>query len=249
MAIRCFILDDEPLATDLLRDYVGRLPKLDLVGLFNSPTQALSQLQQTPVHVLFLDIQMPGLSGFDFLRPLPQQPKVIFTTAFGEHALESYEFDVLDFIVKPISFERFLRSVGKIYRFIPATTGLTEANETEESQKAYQYFKVNKEMVNVYLEDILWIESLRDYIRIYTVSTTLESYMRISYMEAKLPADQFMRVHKSFIISLHHIQAISATCVRINTVEISIGRLYKAQLDRQLRNEQPLIQIFAAFLG
>ena len=237
MNIRCYILDDEPLATDLLKSYVCRLPHLELVGVSNTPIQALSVLQQTSVDILFLDIQMPRLTGFDFLRPLPSQPKVIFTTAFREHALDSYDFDVLDFLVKPISFERFLRSVGKIYRFLPAVPVAAESPEPTETGKEYQYFKVNKEMVKLFLEDILWIESLKDYVRIHTVSTTLVSYLRISYVEEKLPADRFLRIHKSFIVALHHIQAISASYVRVNNQELPIGRMYKARLENVLQRD------------
>jgi DNA-binding LytR/AlgR family response regulator len=243
MAIRCFVLDDEPLATDLLQDYILRLPDLDLVGVSNSPTQALKLLQQTsaagaPVDVLFLDIQMPRLTGFDLLRPLGYRPKVIFTTAFREYALESYEFDVLDFLVKPIPFERFLQSVGKIYRFLPTTTTPPETPDLPTIPgRDYQYFKVDKEMVKLYLDDILWIESLKDYVRIHTVTGPLVSYLRISYLEEKLPPNRFVRVHKSFIVSLDHIQAISATYIRINNEEIPIGRIYKAKLDEVLQRD------------
>jgi DNA-binding LytR/AlgR family response regulator len=243
MAIRCFVLDDEPLATDLLVDYINRLPDLELVGVSNSPTQALRLLQQpsstgAPIDVLFLDIQMPRLTGFDLLRPLGYRPKVIFTTAFREYALDSYEFDVLDFLVKPISFERFLQSVGKIYRFLPVATTPPETPEPASAAgRDYQYFKVDKEMVKLYLDDILWIESLKDYVRIHTVMGSLVSYLRISYLEEKLPPNRFIRVHKSFIVALDHIQAISATYIRINNEEIPIGRIYKARLDEVLQRD------------
>ncbi|MBN8825024.1 MULTISPECIES: LytTR family DNA-binding domain-containing protein [unclassified Spirosoma] len=235
MAVRCFVLDDEPLATDLLKEYIGRLPDFQLMGVSNSPTRALPFLQQTTVDVLFLDIQMPRLTGFDLLRPLGYRPKVIFTTAFREYALDSYEFDVVDFLVKPISFERFLQSVGKIYRFLPAKTAQTEAPERVRPAKNYQYFKVDKEMVKIDLDDILWIESLKDYVRIHTVSGPLVSYLRISYLEEKLPPDHFVRIHKSFIVSLDHIQAISASYIRVNNEELPIGRIYKAKLDEVLQ--------------
>jgi DNA-binding LytR/AlgR family response regulator len=231
------VLDDEPLATDLLTDYISRLPDLELMGVSNSPSQSLQMLQQTPVDVLFLDIQMPRLTGFDVLRPLAYRPKVIFTTAFREHALESYEFDVLDFLVKPISFERFLQSVGKIYRFSSPASSVPSIPEPPKMGKDYQYFKVNKEMVKLFLEDILWIEGLKDYVRIHTVSGTLVSYLRISYLEEKLPPDQFVRIHKSFIVSLKHIQAVSATYIRINNEELPIGRIYKAKLDEVLQQD------------
>jgi len=231
MAIRCFVIDDEPLATDLMADYIGRLPDLELVGVSNSPTQGLQHLQQTQVDVIFLDIQMPRLTGFDLLRPLGYRPKVIFTTAFREYALESYEFDVLDFLVKPISFERFLQSVGKIYRFSQNSLTAQEVITTPKTDKQYQYFKVDKEMVKLFLDDILWIESLKDYVRVHTKSGPLVSYLRIGYLEEKLPPDRFIRIHKSFIISLDHIHAISSNYIRIGNEEIPIGRIYKNKLD------------------
>lgn len=235
MAIRCFVLDDEPLASNLLKDYIERLPDLELLGVSNSPSQALGLLQQTPVDILFLDIQMPRLSGFDVLRPLSYRPKVIFTTAYREFALDCYEFDVVDFLLKPVSFERFLQAVGKVYRFMPANTGPADLSDPGKSAKEYQYFKVDKEMVKLNLEDILWFESIRDYVKIHTTSGVLVSYLRISYLEEKLPSDRFVRIHKSFLISLGHIQAISSTYIRINNKELPIGRSYKARLDEILK--------------
>ena len=237
MAIRCFVLDDEPPATTLLQDYIGRLPDLELVGVSNSPSQALGILQQAPVDILFLDIQMPRLSGFDLLRPLSYRPKVIFTTAFREYALDSYEFDVLDFLVKPISFERFLQSIGKIYRLSSLTPAQPEASSLTKGERKYQYFKVDKEMVKLYLDDILWIESLKDYVRLHTTTGSVVSYLRISYLEEKLPPDQFLRIHKSFMVGIHHIQAISATYIRIQNQEIPIGRIYRAKLEEALQRD------------
>lgn len=236
MAIRCFVLDDEPLATDLMVDYIGRLPDLELVGISNSPTQGLQYLQQTQIDVIFLDIQMPRLTGFDLLRPLGYRPKVIFTTAFREYALESYEFDVLDFLVKPISFERFLQSVGKIYRFSQNSIVVPEVVITPKADRDYQYFKVDKEMVKLFLDEILWIESLKDYVRVHTTNGPLVSYLRIGYLEEKLPPDRFIRIHKSFIVSIDHIRAISSTYIRIANEEIPIGRIYKSKLDKVLPN-------------
>jgi DNA-binding LytR/AlgR family response regulator len=236
MGIRCFVLDDEPLATDLMIDYISRLPDLELVGVSNSPSQGLQFLQQSQVDIIFLDIQMPRLTGFDLLRPLSYSPKVIFTTAFREHALESYEFDVLDFLVKPISFERFLVSVGKIYRFFQNPMTAAEAIIVPKTNREYQYFKVDKEMVKLFLDDILWIESLKDYVRVHTRSGPLVSYLRIGYLEEKLPADRFVRIHKSYIVSLDHMQAIGSTYIRIGNEEIPVGRNYKANLDKVLLN-------------
>lgn len=235
MNIRCFVLDDEPLASDLMKDYIERLPDLELLGVSNSPSQALSLLQQTPVDILFLDIQMPKLSGFDVLRPLSYRPKVIFTTAYREFALDCYEFDVVDFLLKPVSFERFLQAVGKVYRFMPSAA-LKETIDSGKANKEYQYFKVDREMVKLNLEDILWFESIRDYVKIYTTSGVLVSYLRISYLEEKLPSDRFVRIHKSFLIALGHVQAISSTYIRINNKELPIGRSYKARLDEILKS-------------
>lgn len=232
MAFKCFVIDDEPLATELLKEYINRIPDMVLVGVSNSPTEALSILQQNQIDVLFSDIKMPKLSGFDLLRPLSYKPKVIFTTAFREYALDSYEFDVVDFLVKPISFERFLQSVGKIYRFSsPLAASYKDTTDLLASGYEYQYFKVDKEMVKLNLDDIYWIESLKDYVKIHTASGFFVSYMRISYLEEKLSPSKFVRIHKSYIISLKHIQAVAANYIRINNQEIPVGRHYKAKLE------------------
>jgi DNA-binding LytR/AlgR family response regulator len=159
-----------------------------------------------------------------------------FTTAFREYALDSYEFDVVDFLFKPISFERFLQSVGKIYRFSPSNAAQQELTPVAQATREYQYFKVDKEMVKIFLDDIFWVESLKDYVRLHTRSGALVSYLRISYLEEKLPHNRFIRIYKSFIISLDHIQAISANYVRIGNVEIPIGKNYKTGLDKILQN-------------
>lgn len=234
MKFKCFVLDDEPLASQLIEDYVGRLPDLELVGVSNSPSQALSILQQTPVDILFLDIQMPGLSGFDILRPLSYKPKVVFTSAHKEFALDCYEFDVIDFLLKPVSFERFLKAIGKIYRFHPVVSNMIQESPETKTTKEYQYFKVDKEMVKINLEDILWIESIKDYVKIHTPHKTLVSYLRMNYLEEKLPDNQFVRIHKSYIISLNQIQAVSSTYIKIQGTEIPIGRFYKAKLEEVL---------------
>jgi DNA-binding LytR/AlgR family response regulator len=233
MTIKCFVLDDEPLAAKLIQDYIERLPHLELSGMSNSPTQALGMLQKNPVDILFLDIQMPNLTGFDVLRPLSYKPKVIFTTAHREFALDCYEFDVVDFLLKPISFERFLQAVGKVYRFLPQTLPLQE--DTVKKEREYQYFKVDKEMVKIFLDEILWFESLKDYVKIHTLHGVLVSYLRISYLEEKLPDEQFTRIHKSFLISMKHIQALTSNYVRIAGKEIPIGRSYKSRMDAVLK--------------
>ena len=142
MKIRCLLVDDEPIALDVLASYVGQVDALELVGQCRSAVDAFTVLRSKPIDLLFLDIQMPRLTGFDLLRPLGYRPKVIFTTAFREYALDSYEFDVVDFLVKPISFERFLQSVGKIYRFIPSMPSQTDTQETARQAKDYQYHTV-----------------------------------------------------------------------------------------------------------
>lgn len=234
MNIRCFVVDDEPLATSLLKNYIERLPNWELVGVSNNPQQALNFLKYACVDVLFLDIQMPQLSGFELVRPLSYRPKIIFTTAFREYALESYEFDVVDYLVKPIYYDRFLQAIDKLNRFLSLSETAGPGLEPIKAGRDYQYFRVNKEMVKVFLEDIMWIEGVKDYVRIHTVSGSLVCYLRISYLEEKLPLDRFVRIHKSFIISLYHLQSVSASFVRVNAQELPIGRSYKAKLEAWL---------------
>ena len=208
-ALRCAVVDDEPLAVELLTNYVARLPNLELTGTATNALEAFGLLQHNAVDLLFLDIQMPRLTGIDFLKTLTRPPLVIMTTAYRQFALDGYELDVVDFLLKPILFERFMKAVGKAFqRQLPDSP--EPASLPDSVAQAHLYIRVDREMVKVLLADIVWIESLKDYVRICTAHTQFVTYMRISSLEEKLPPDQFFRIHRSFIVAKNRITAFSS---------------------------------------
>jgi DNA-binding LytR/AlgR family response regulator len=233
MKLRCLIVDDEPLALDVLETFVTRLDNLELVCRCNNAVEAYNCLQTEHIDLIFLDIQMPKLTGIEFLKSIPHPPKVIFTTAYRDYALDSYELNAVDYLLKPISFERFLKAVSKVAVAEPRVATVTPvaapAPDTD-YKDAFIYLKADKKMVKVMLSDILYIESLKDYIRVKTETREIISYQKISFLEEKLPTDKFLRIHRSFIIALDKIQAFSATAVDIGKTEIPIGRFYKNEV-------------------
>ena len=239
MKLTCLIIDDEPLAIDLIVSYIKKIPDLEVVAVCSNAIEASVVLQKNEVDLLFLDIQMPRMTGFDFLRTLKTPPAVIITTAFRDHAIESYEFDVVDFLLKPIFFDRFLKAINKVFSRKGVNSENTLDNKNNDSfDIAYMYFKVDREMVKVFLKDILWIESMKDYVKIKTLSQgQLVTYQRISYLEEKLPETHFLRIHRSFIINRKHITAFNTTSVTLTGKAFPIGRLYKNQVLSELQKE------------
>ena len=231
MKIRCLVVDDEPLAAELVAVHIAKMPDLELVKTCSTGNEAFNVLQKETVDLLFLDIHMPRMTGWELLKTLPEKPFVIITTAYRENALESYEFDVLDFLLKPITFERFLKSIGKYHQRKLSTSDATPS-VSDSYEQAYKYFKVNREMRKVFLKDILYIESLKDYVRIKTDKESLITYQRISYLEEKLPEDKFIRVHKSFIVAIDKIASLGSNMVKIREKEIPIGRNYKMNVTK-----------------
>ena len=224
--IRCLVVDDEPPARKILRRYIEEIPILTLVTECANALQAFTELQQQPVDLMFLDIRMPQLNGNDLLKTLKNPPKVILTTAYAEYALEGYELDVADYLVKPITFERFLKSVNKAF---PSGQFKTENPSKEENRKNedFLYFRADRKMVKVMLHDILYIESMKDYIKVFTRNNTLITKQSISSVEEMLPEKDFVRVHRSFIVSLQKIRTFTHELIEIDSSEIPIGKIYR----------------------
>ncbi|HAS39157.1 MAG TPA: DNA-binding response regulator [Microscillaceae bacterium] len=229
--LKCLIVDDEPLALDILETYINRIDSLELVARCNNAIEAFNLIQQKDIDLLFLDIQMPKLTGIDFLKNINNPPRVVFTTAYRDYALEGYELDAVDYLLKPISFERFLRAVNKVSQMnSPAqVTPIPIMAESSSSgyDQAFIYLKADKKMIKFLLKDILYIESLKDYVRVKTAHKEVVAYQKISYLEEKLPENKFLRVHRSFIVAIDKVEAFSATLIEINGKEIPIGRNYK----------------------
>jgi DNA-binding LytR/AlgR family response regulator len=224
--IRCVVIEDEPPARELLCNYIHQLPTLELIGSCANALQAYPWFQQNQVDLAFLDIRMPQLNGNDFLKTLRNPPQVIFTTAYAEYALEGYELNVVDYLLKPITFSRFLKAVNKAF-----PTGIapsdTVTHPEESKNDAFVYFRADRKMVKVLLRDILYIESMKDYIKIFTADETIITRQSIRSVEEMLPESIFVRTHRSFIISLNKIKKYSSDLIEIGNKEIPIGKLYR----------------------
>lgn len=241
MKTRCLIVDDEDLALNIIEDYIGRIDELELVGRANNAIDAFNLLRKLKVDLLFLDIQMPRLNGIDFLKSLSSPPKVIITSAFPTYAIDGYDLNVSSFLLKPISFEKFLKAINRIQEQLLHQQDNRSEQETSGTLSAYDesfiYVKLDKIMVKIYLKEILYIESAGNYIKIRTSSQEITTYCSISGIEEKLPKLKFLRIHKSYIISLDKIHSFSAAFVSFSSVKIPIGRNYKNEVLRILSKD------------
>jgi DNA-binding LytR/AlgR family response regulator len=228
--IRCIIVDDEPLARQLLEAYVAQLPYASCVAVCESAAQAFAAMHAQSIDVIFLDIQMPGITGLNFLRSLKTYPKVIFTTAYPNYAVDAFELEAVDYLVKPITFERFERAIQKIVPKTSQTTASPKSNE----ENTQLFLKVNKRLVKIDHKDIIYAESIGDYLKVYTATQTYTSYMTLGKLEALLPATQFIRIHRSTIVGLAHIQYVEGSMVKINGKDLPVGLTYKNNLAQRI---------------
>jgi DNA-binding LytR/AlgR family response regulator len=232
---RCLIIDDEPLAREILRKHINGVEALHLVGSCCNAVEAISFLKQHPVDLLFLDIQMPQLLGTNFIRTLKNPPKVIFTTAYRDYAVEGFELDAVDYILKPISFERFLKAVNKVMQIDAGTQAVSIPNGNHtETNSLFLYFRANRKMVKIFFHEILFIESLRDYIKIVTTSKIIVTKYVLYTLEEMLPHDEFLRIHRSYIIAINKIEGYDADSIHIGKHELPIGKIYKIDVNRKL---------------
>ena len=237
--IVCLAVDDEPLALSILKKYIGSVESLELVGTCENAVQALQLLQKYQVDLIFLDIQMPQIMGTDFIRTLKKAPKIIFTTAFRKYAIEGFELDAVDYLLKPISFERFLKAVNKVLQTnFNAPESVNHLNDAiSESSPPCLYFRVDRKMVKVLLNDILYIEGFSDYIKIITGSKTIITKHLISSLEETLPRELFIRIHRSFIVSIPKIESYNADIIFIGSKSLPIGRLFKQNVNKLLQSQ------------
>jgi DNA-binding LytR/AlgR family response regulator len=235
--ITCLAVDDEPPALQVLKKYISSVQSLELAGACVDAIEAINFLQQHPVDLMFLDIKMPELLGTDLVRALKGAPKVIFTTAYRKYAVEGFELDAVDYLLKPISFDRFLKAVNKVMHttFAPGATMNTENGNKKEGSDACIYFRSDRKMVKLHLEDILYIESVKDYIKVVTLNQTILTKQSISSMEDNLPKDQFIRIHRSFIVSLNKIESYTHDLVWVGKAQLPISRMYRHELEKVLK--------------
>ena len=218
----CIIVEDEPLAAEILQDYIQQVPFLNLKGVCGDALFAIDKLQSEKIDLIFLDIHLPKIQGFDFLKTLKKAPHIIITSAYHEYALLGYEYNVVDYLVKPIEFSRFLAAVNKIRQ--PEDTSKPVAISLE---RPHFFFSVAKKKVKIFVDEILYIESLKEYIRIVTRSKPILTKFQLGQVEELLARANFIRVHRSFIVAKDKIDAFTATDIEIAGKQIPIGRSYK----------------------
>ena len=234
--IYCLAVDDEPPALDVLKKYISAVPSLELVATCNNAVEALTILQQKNIDLIFLDIQMPELLGTDMLRTIKRPPKVIFTTAYRKFAIEGFELDAVDYLLKPISFERFLKAVNKVMD----TSLQTISQSVTESVKNNSLdgsisLRADRKNLKIPIAEILYIESLKDYIKVVTATRTIVTKQPISSIEEMLPKDHFLRIHRSYIVALHKIETYTTELIGIGKQEFPISRMYRLEVGKVLK--------------
>ena len=270
--IFCLIVDDEPPALEILKKYIAAVAALELTATANNAIEALNILQTRPIDLLFLDIQMPQLLGTDLIRTLKRSPRVIFTTAHRKFALEGYELDAVDYLLKPISFERFLKAVNKVLDALqparqpfsdspastspavpanpsaamptspspaaaanPAKIAPASSTTTPTRTESFLHLRADRKTIQIALDDILYIESIRDYIKVVTRDKTIVSKQSISSLEEALPRDSFVRIHRSYIVALGKVESFTAELVEIGRQQLPISRLYRLDVEKLLQ--------------
>jgi DNA-binding LytR/AlgR family response regulator len=239
MKTRCLIVDDEPLARELIRGHIQKLENFEVVGECDNAMKAMNALRNQHVDLMFLDIKMPQMTGIDFLKNLKRPPKVIITTAFSQYALDGFELDVVDYLMKPVTFERFFKAVNKYFQ-----SGLPEPVEFERENtldhNSFIYVKENKKIIKIYLKEIHFIEGLNEYIRIHTDNRRVVVKSSLQNIENRLPQELFIRIHKSYIVSIPRIRAFNTTTIELDNTKLRIGRNYKNQVFSALQYKQDI---------
>ena len=228
--MKCVIIDDEPLAVDLLQDFVKKIDALELVSTFNNAIDAVSFINQNNVDLVFLDIQMPHFSGIDFLNTIEKKPLVIFTTAYSDYAVEGFNLGAVDYLVKPIPFHRFLKAVVRAQQILQpvANTAIAENNNAPEIEQDFMFVRAEYENVKLNFTDILFIEGLKDYVKIYTTDNKFTlTLISLIKLENLLSSKGFARIHRSYIINIKHVKSIQKNKVLISDKRIPISESYK----------------------
>ncbi len=233
MNVKCLLVDDEPLALRVLENHIGKVPWLDIAGTCSNPVDAYDILRTRKIDLLFLDIQMPELSGLDFLRSLPHPPLVIFTTAYRQFAVDAYDLDGLDYLVKPIAFPRFVKAVNKYLERMGNEKGIPMVPCDHAERRSF-FIRKENEMIRVFVDEILYFESLKDYLQIFLTDQRLIYKARISDMEEELRDDQFLRIHKSYLVNTSKIKSVSPTEISLEGIRLPIGRTYKNLVQKKL---------------
>jgi DNA-binding LytR/AlgR family response regulator len=242
MVIRCLAIDDEMLALDLLEDNIKKVPFLELAGSCRSAAEALEILRTQSVDLLFLDIQMPDISGVQLLKSLQHKPLVIFTTAYSKYATDGFDLDVIDYLLKPYAFERFLKAVNKVYEYLDLQHRAQHNAGSREIVASHEFLFVRADyrLYKINLRDILYVEGLKDYVKIYISEKPIVTQMSMKSLEEKLPLRDFIRVHRSYIVAFNKIDFVQKHMVTIGNKEIPVSEHYRDQLFKIINFEKPV---------
>lgn len=234
MKIKCIIIDDEPLAIQVIEKYLNEFQNFDLIGTYNNPIEAIGTIEEQNLDVIFLDINMSKMNGLEFLKTLDNKPNIVITTAYREYAVDSYDLDVLDYLVKPIPFARFLKSVNKITQQVNVNKGNNEDKDL--NIDSFIFLKVDKKLVKIKFDDIFYIESLKDYIKVFTAIGDYLVHSSLSAITEELPKVNFLRVHRSYTIALDKVISVEGNSVEIRSKRIPIGRKYLSYAKKIILN-------------
>lgn len=236
MKIKTLIVDDEPHAVEIIQKYIRDFSQVELVGTCSNAVHAFQLMQDTSIDLIFLDIKMPGLLGTDLVRSLKTPPKVIFTTAYQDYALEGFDLNAVDYLLKPIPFDRFLKAMDKVFDLFKLQQQKVDVPVmgSEPKVEDYLYLRIDRKRVKINVNDIYWMESLKDYIKITLKDRVLISKQKIGVLEELLPEDKFIRIHRSFMVSMDKIESYHSYAIEILGKELPIGRNYKAECKKRL---------------
>ncbi|KOH42520.1 LytR/AlgR family response regulator transcription factor [Sunxiuqinia dokdonensis] len=232
----CLIVDDEPIAIRVIKNHLSEFKNLRLVGECNHAIEAIEVLSKTKVDLLFLDIQMPQITGVEFLKNLNHPPKVIFTTAYRDYAIEAFELDVIDYLLKPISLLRFSKAINRFYQRVNETAS-SVTDLTQNLPADHLFVKADKKLHKVSFNELVYLESYGDYVLVHTEKGKITVKERISHLEEQLPQNRFLRVHRSYIISIDKVSSLLPGLVELGTHKVPIGRSYKAEVDKRIARQ------------
>lgn len=234
---RCLIIDDEPLAIKLIKTHLGKLESFEVAGECKSALKAVEYLKNENIDLMFLDINMPEITGLDFLKTLPNPPYVIITTAFREYAIEGYDLDVVDFLLKPISFERFLKAINRYIDRTRTTITKNDNNTTVNQQKKYIHIHDGKNIFKLLPDEILYFEGYGEYVKVITLNKNYLVRDSLTEFENKLITCNFLRIHKSYIVNLRKVTGFSSLQIVLNNIQLPVGRIYRDKVMRILKSE------------
>ncbi len=242
MHTKCIIVDDEPLARDVIKSHLSGFEDIEIIAECENAVEAGKLLREQNIDLIFLDIEMPKISGFEFLKELKKAPKIIIITAYRNYALKGYEFDIVDYLLKPVSFERFYKAVNKYFKQVQNESEIkVQKDEFGTPEDLFIYLNEDKTIHKIYLREITYIESFREYIKVHTAEKSVMTKIPISKIEDKLKNNGFIRIHKSYIVSIKSVTSFNAGTIFLNDNDIPIGRTYKEKVMEALKYDPNLL--------